>query len=97
MRWGAAWIWMVRWGRGLHESSDCPAGLALDPTADSEGRERDAQVDLGRVALAVVDRPGVQAMSGYPERLLDLEEPAVGADHELGCDWGFRRGRRRGW
>jgi len=41
-------------------------------------------VGFDRVAFAVVDGPGLQAALGHPERLLDLEQLVVGADHELG-------------
>jgi hypothetical protein len=39
----------------------------------------------------VVDRAGLQVVLGHAERLLDLEQPVVGADHEVGRDEGAVR------
>jgi hypothetical protein len=44
----------------LDEFSDRPACLCLDPAADGEGCEDDGEVGFDGVALAVVDRPGLQ-------------------------------------
>ena len=82
---------------GLDEFPDGPAGLCLDPAADGKGGEHDGEVGFDGVALAVVDRPGLQVVLGHPEALLDLEELVVGADHELCGDRRRRRGRPRGW
>jgi hypothetical protein len=71
---------------GLSEFADGPFGLVLDPAADCQCREDDGQVGLDRVAQVVIDGPGLQVVLGHPEALLDFEEPAVGADHELGGD-----------
>jgi len=57
---------------GADELPDRPAGAVLDPGADGEGGEHDRQVGLDRVALAVVNRPGLQVAFWYPERFLDL-------------------------
>ena len=78
---------------GLDEFPDRPAGLCFDPAADGEGGEHDRQVGLDGVALAVVDRPGLQVGLRHAEALLDLEEPVVGADHEVRGD---RRAVRAG-
>ena len=43
---------------GLDEFADGPAGLVLDPAADSQGGERDSQVRFDRVPLALADQPG---------------------------------------
>ena len=48
-----------------------------------ERGEHDGQVRFDGVALAVVDRPGLQVVLGHAEGLLDLRELVVGADHEL--------------
>jgi hypothetical protein len=52
---------------GLGEFADGPAGLVLDPAADRQGREDDGQVGLDRVALVVVDGPGLQVVLGHTE------------------------------
>jgi hypothetical protein len=75
----------------LDELADGPAGLVLDPAADRQCREDDGQVRLDRVAQVVVDRAGLQVVLGHPEALLDLEEPVVGADHEVRGDRGAVR------
>jgi pimeloyl-ACP methyl ester carboxylesterase len=46
----------------FHEFPDRPAGLVLDPAADSQGGEHNGQVGFDRVALAVVDGPGLQVV-----------------------------------
>lgn len=46
---------------------------------------------LDGVALAVVDGPSLQVGLRHAEAFLDFEEPAVGADHELGRDGGAVR------
>ena len=66
---------------------DQPVGV-LDPAADGQGGEHDGQVGFDGVAFAVVDGPGLQVALGHPERLLDLEQLVVGADHELRGDGG---------
>jgi hypothetical protein len=66
------------------EFLDRPAGTVFDPAADGQGGERDGQVGFDGVALVVVDRPGLQVVFGHAKRLLDLEQPVVGVDHELG-------------
>jgi len=43
-------------------------------------------VGLDGVALAVVDRPGLQVRFRHPERFLDLEKLVVAADHEVRGD-----------
>src|SRR3954447_10807372 len=47
---------------GADELLDRPAGPVLDPAADREGGEHDAQVGVDGLALVVVDRPGLQVM-----------------------------------
>ena len=66
---------------------------AVAVAADGERGEHDAQVGVDRLALVVIDRPCREVVFGHPEQGLDLVEPAVGADHELGGDGGCRRGR----
>jgi hypothetical protein len=44
----------------LDEFPDRPAGSRLDQPADGEGGEDDREVGLDGIALAVVDRPGLQ-------------------------------------
>ena len=80
---------------GVDELADRPAGLVLDPAADGQGGEHDGQVGFDGVALVVVDRPGLQVVLGHAERLLDLEQPVVGADHELRGDRGAVGAGRR--
>jgi hypothetical protein len=63
-----------------------PAGGLLDPAADGQGGEHDGQVRLDRVAQVVVDRSGSQVVFRHSERLLDLDQPVVGADDELRGD-----------
>src|SRR4051794_19612051 len=59
------------WGAGLDgdgavaagradELPDAPVGRGLGPVADGQGGEHDGQVRFDGVALAVVDRPGLQ-------------------------------------
>jgi hypothetical protein len=84
MTWFPAWIWIGAVTAGcLDEPADGPAGLMLDPPADGQGGEHDREVGFDRVALAVVDGPGLQVALGHPEAFLDLEQLVVGADHEL--------------
>ena len=71
---------------GLNEFPDRPACLRFDPAANGEGGEDDGEVCLDGVALAMVDRPGLQVVLGHAEALLDLEEPVVGADDEIRGD-----------
>src|SRR3954465_9997502 len=110
MVWAPAWIWTVRDGGGAgldlggavaaggaDELLDRPAGRVLDEAGDGQGGEHDREVGLDRVTLVVVDRSGGQGGFGHPERLLDLEQPVVGVDHELGGDRGAVRGRSAGW
>jgi len=68
---------------GLHELADRPAGAVLDEPGYRERGEHDCQVRLDRGAFVVVDRAGGKVVLGHPERFLDLEQPVVGADHEL--------------
>jgi hypothetical protein len=70
----------------LDEFLDTPTGLALNPVADGQGGEHDAQVRLDRLAFVVVDRSGLQVVLGHPEALLDAPQLVVGADDEL---WGL--------
>jgi hypothetical protein len=69
---------------GLDELADGPAGLVLDPAADRQGGEHDGQVGFDRVAQVVVNRAGLQVVLRHAERLLDVPELVVAADHELG-------------
>jgi hypothetical protein len=62
---------------GLHKFPDRPAGPGFDPPADGEGGEHDRQEGFDGVALAVVDRPGLQIALRHPERFFHLEEPVV--------------------
>jgi hypothetical protein len=45
-------------------------------------------VRFDRLAFAVEDGSGLQVAPGHPEALLDLEQPVVRADHELGVHAG---------
>ena len=56
---------------GLDELADGPAGPPLDLPADRQGCEDDRQVRFDRVALAVVDRSGLQVAFGHSEGVLD--------------------------
>ena len=69
---------------GADEFLDAPTGLVLDPVADGQGGEHDAQVGLDGVAGVVVDRAGLQVVLGHPEALLDAPQLVVGVDDELG-------------
>jgi hypothetical protein len=73
---------------GADEFPDAPAGDGLDPVADGQGGEHDGQVRFDGVALAVVDRPGLQVALCHPERFFGTEQPAVGVDHDFGRDRG---------
>ncbi|WP_018220332.1 hypothetical protein [Salinispora pacifica] len=50
---------------------------------DGQGGEHDGQVRFDRFAVVVVDRSGGQVCLAHPERLFDLQQPAVGADELL--------------
>jgi hypothetical protein len=73
--------------------------LFLDPSGHGQRGEHDRQVRLDRLALVMVDRHGAQVVLGHPERLLDLEQPMVGVDDELGgcvgqvCDVALQAGQ----
>jgi len=41
-------------------------------------------VRLDALALVVEDRAGLQVVRGHPKRPLDLVQPVVGADDEVG-------------
>jgi hypothetical protein len=58
---------------GLDEFPDGSAGSRFDPAADGEGCEDDGEVGLDGVALAVVDRPGLQVGLCHAEQLLDVQ------------------------
>src|SRR6185312_10223452 len=60
------------------EFADGPAGPGFDEAADGEGGQDDGQVSLDGVALAVVDRPGLEVVLGHAERFFDLPELVVG-------------------
>ena len=70
---------------GPDEFPDRPAGPGLDPAADGQRREHDGQVGLDGVRLAVMTGLACRSCLGM-RKLFDLEEPAVGADHELRRD-----------
>jgi hypothetical protein len=65
---------------------DRPSDGQFDPAADGQGGEHDREVGFDRVAFVVVDLPGLHVVLGHPERLPGLEQPVVGAGHELGGD-----------
>ena len=89
---------MVRYRRAVLTNflMDQPV-RSFDPPADGERGEHDRQVRFDGVAFAVVDRPGLQVALGHPERLLDLEQLVVSADHELRGDRGAVGAGPPGW
>ena len=52
---------------GRDELADGPARGVLDLAADGHGGEHDREVGFDGVALAVVNRPGLQVAFGHPE------------------------------
>jgi hypothetical protein len=60
-----------------------PAGLVFDPRADGQGGDHDAQMGLDRLADVVIDGPGLQAMLGHSETLLDAPQLVILIDDEL--------------
>ena len=56
---------------GADELADRPAGGVLNPAADGQRGEHDREVGFDRVALVVVDGPGLQVVLGHPKRLFN--------------------------
>jgi hypothetical protein len=57
--------------------------LVFDPRADGQGGDHDAQMGLDRLADVVIDGPGLQAMLGHSETLLDAPQLVILIDDEL--------------
>ena len=68
---------------GTHEAFDGPAGGLFDVVADRQRSEHDRQVSIDRLFLVVVDRAGFQIVFGHSERVFDMPQLVIRADHEL--------------
>jgi len=89
---GPAWIWMVRQRRAVLTN------LRMDQPAWRSIRRLTARAAKTMVRWASIESRvrwktgrARRSLLAIRERLLDLEEPAVGADHELGRDLGAVR------